>query len=161
MAPKRKLDLDSDDVMPTNSKQLKLVPFPNYEPDNDVAMSDVESIYTPHHTRYPSNVSASSASSDSSSPSYPSFDIYPTPFFNSNNEMVDSNSVQFPAQSPNSPNHNVGLLQPANTLAHHGTGCSQIPKLKVACAPGLQGQRTMWSFCEQCGAISMVDTFSS
>jgi hypothetical protein len=41
------------------------------------------------------------------------------------------------------------------------TGCSQIPKLKVACAPGLGGKRTMWSFCEQCGAISMVDDGTS
>lgn len=38
------------------------------------------------------------------------------------------------------------------------TGCSQIPKLRVACASGLNGQRTMWSFCEQCGAISMVES---
>ena len=35
--------------------------------------------------------------------------------------------------------------------------CSQIPKLRMACAAGLNGQRTMWAHCEQCGAIEMVD----
>lgn len=44
---------------------------------------------------------------------------------------------------------------PYNYVSSH---CSQIPKLRVACAAGLNGQRTMWSFCEQCGAISMVES---
>lgn len=38
------------------------------------------------------------------------------------------------------------------------TNCIQIPKLKIACATGVNGQRTMWSHCEQCGAISMVES---
>lgn len=43
---------------------MKLVPFPNYEPDNDAVMTEAEPLYLPHHIRIPSNVS--SASSDSS-----------------------------------------------------------------------------------------------
>jgi len=35
--------------------------------------------------------------------------------------------------------------------------CTQIPKLRVACASSVNGHRTMWSHCEQCGAISMVE----
>ncbi|KIY46168.1 hypothetical protein FISHEDRAFT_31714, partial [Fistulina hepatica ATCC 64428] len=56
-----------------------------------------------------------------------------------------------------SPKTPVGLLQPSPGFSHHGSGCSQIPKLRVACSAGLNDQRTMWSFCEQCGAISMVE----
>ncbi|KAG7446456.1 uncharacterized protein BT62DRAFT_931889 [Guyanagaster necrorhizus] len=44
------------------AKQLKCVPFPHCEPDNDVAMSDAEPLYSSHHMRASSN--ASSASSD-------------------------------------------------------------------------------------------------
>ena len=43
------------------SKQMKLVPFPNSEPDDDSAMSEVEPLA--HHIRFPSN--ASTASTDS------------------------------------------------------------------------------------------------
>lgn len=42
-------------------------------------------------------------------------------------------------------------------LAAYSQNCSQIPKLRMACAAGLNGQRTMWAHCEQCGAIEMVD----
>jgi len=38
------------------------------------------------------------------------------------------------------------------------SNCTQIPKLRIACASSGNGQRTMWSHCEQCGAISMVDS---
>ncbi|KAF4567739.1 hypothetical protein EYR40_006744 [Pleurotus pulmonarius] len=66
MALKRKLDIDSDDVAPTNAKQLKLVPFPNYEPDMDVSMSDDAMCVDAHHTRLSSTTSSySSNASDS------------------------------------------------------------------------------------------------
>lgn len=35
--------------------------------------------------------------------------------------------------------------------------CTQIPKLKIACASSVNGHRTMWSHCENCGAISVVE----
>ncbi|KAJ7350276.1 hypothetical protein DFH08DRAFT_105701 [Mycena albidolilacea] len=120
-------------------------------------MSEAEPL-SYHLTRFPSNASSTS---DSSSPAYPAFDLYPLPFFGPDGN-VDPNSHSFAhymSQQPPSPS--VGLLQPSNGFTHHGSGCSQIPKLKVACASGLNGQRTMWSFCEQCGAISMVDNGSN
>ncbi|KAF8070312.1 hypothetical protein FPV67DRAFT_1561170 [Lyophyllum atratum] len=125
-------------------------------------MCDAEPLYPElHHSRLPSNVSSTSSDGSSSSltnsPAYPSFDLYPLPFFNSEGSVNPNshNYAHYATQSPTTPP--VGLLQPTGSFAHHGTGCSQVPKLRVACAPGLNGQRTMWSFCEQCGAISMVE----
>ncbi|TFK75340.1 hypothetical protein BDN72DRAFT_832201 [Pluteus cervinus] len=154
MALKRKFDHNSDDIAPIHSKQLKLVPFPNLPIDNDVAMSEAEPMYPEvHHLRLPSDVSSTSSNA---SPTASPFDIRPSPFFD-NTESVNLDSHNF-TPSPIQTTKAVGLLQPSNSFTHHGTGCSQIPKLRIACAPGLQGHRTMWSFCEQCGAISMVDT---
>ncbi|KAJ7128897.1 hypothetical protein C8R43DRAFT_1026276 [Mycena crocata] len=170
MAMKRKFTEDCDDASrygPNNAKQLKLVPFPNFQADEDSYMSDAQPIsYGAHHIRFSSNVSTASSGSDSpdsddASPACPTFNLYPLPFFSADG-TVDPNSHNFAhyaAQQPPSPP--VGLLQPSSAFTHHGTGCSQIPKLKVACASGINGQRTMWSFCEQCGAISMVDNGSS
>jgi hypothetical protein len=41
--------------------------------------------------------------------------------------------------------------------ASSSTNCTQLPKLRMACAAGPGRARTMWSSCEQCGAIAMVD----
>ncbi|KAH7926692.1 hypothetical protein BV22DRAFT_1086386 [Leucogyrophana mollusca] len=155
MTVKRKFDFEEEDYSHQTVKQIKMIPFPNYEPDFDVTMtespsSDVEQYFPGnHHTRLASTASTSSQSSGSSdfidynSPLYPRFQIYqPAP---------DSYADLDLAQSS-------GLLQPASSFSHHGVGCSQIPKLRVAQSAGPSGQRTMWSFCEQCGAISMVDT---
>ncbi|KAJ7124933.1 hypothetical protein C8R44DRAFT_781834 [Mycena epipterygia] len=166
MAMKRKFAEDSDDASldgPNNAKQLKLIPFPNYQADEDCYMSEAQPISYGAHSRLSSNVSSASSNLDSPSSvsPYPTFDLYPLPFFGADG-AVNPNSHNFAyyaAQQPPSPS--VGLLQPSSAFAHHGSGCSQIPKLKVACAPGLNGQRTMWSFCEQCGAISMVDDGAS
>ncbi|KAJ3859463.1 hypothetical protein F5051DRAFT_84180 [Lentinula edodes] len=150
MAMKRKFDGDSEDVAYKNNKQLKLVPFPNYEPTIDCMMSDAQPFYDHYHFRNTS--SASSASSHAScSPttppsSYPSVEPYPLSLVP---DVLESNQTSMP---------NVGLLQPHSDFKHHGTNCSTIPKLRVACAPGLNGNRTMWSFCEECGAISMVNS---
>ncbi|KAJ3759663.1 hypothetical protein EV360DRAFT_41482 [Lentinula raphanica] len=140
MALKRKFDSDSDDAVHQNTKQLKLVPFPNYESDNDCMMSEAQPFYEHYHFRNTS--SASSASSySSSSPTTPPY-ISMSGISQTNQDTVC----------------NVGLLQPHTDFKHHGTSCSTIPKLRVACAPGLNGNRTMWSFCEECGAISMVNS---
>ncbi|CAK5281367.1 unnamed protein product [Mycena citricolor] len=162
MSMKRKFVEDFGDAAQTaRPKQLKLIPFPNYEPDTDVCMSDVQPVFsTPHHTRLPSNVSSVSTNSNPSSPAYPAFDLYPLPFFGADGN-VDPNSHSYAHYAQQPPSPPVGLLQPSSSFSHHGTGCSQIPKLKVACASGINGQRTMWSFCEQCGSISMVDDGSS
>jgi len=166
MAVKRKMDFEDEAVdMPMNMKQPKLVAFPNTELDTDVAMSDA-SVYQleplfipmqPFHTRLPSNASYSSSTASDSprdSPAmYPTFDLYP----NDDPGYVGS---QNPFDVPTGDAaRSVGLLQPKNgSFTHHGQNCSQIPKLRVACSPGLNGQRTMWAHCEQCGAIEMVQT---
>jgi len=150
---KRKLDADSDDVSPVSSKQLKLVPFPNIERDTDVEMSEAEPLYpSTHHSRLQSGASSisSSASDSPISAAYPSFDLYPLPPVRNGLDPNSDNS----ALSPNFP---VGLLQPSSPFIHHGTNCTQIPKLRIACASSVNGHRTMWSHCEQCGAISVVE----
>ncbi|TEB37529.1 hypothetical protein FA13DRAFT_1752279 [Coprinellus micaceus] len=124
---------------------------------------DVESLSEAQfHFRLPSNASsASSSASDSpltNTPPYPSFDLYPLPFFNPQTGMVDTNSHAFSQYSNNQPpSPQIGLIQPSSGFVHHGSNCTQIPKLRMACASGVNGLRTMWSHCEQCGAISMVD----
>ncbi|KAG2111290.1 uncharacterized protein F5147DRAFT_573724 [Suillus discolor] len=152
MAMKRKFDFDATDDCPQVAKQLKMVPFPNYEPDADALMSespshdDVVSFFPEnYHSRLHSTASSSSGSSlysdaiDHNSPLYPRL----------------AQVVDYPADNSDKA---VGLLQPASSFTHHGSHCSQIPKLRVACSAGPDGSRTMWSFCEQCGAISMVDS---
>ncbi|KIM45135.1 hypothetical protein M413DRAFT_17235 [Hebeloma cylindrosporum] len=125
-------------------------------------MSDAEPMYPDvSHSRLQSNASSiSSNASDSPvthSPAYPTFDIYPLPFF-SNSGSVDPESHNYSHYSGQSPNSQIGLMQPSRSFVHHGSNCTQIPKLRVACASGINGQRTMWSHCEQCGAISMVES---
>ncbi|KAJ7647517.1 hypothetical protein FB45DRAFT_893645 [Roridomyces roridus] len=158
-ALKRKFAPDSDDLIdgPNNAKQLKLIPFPNYVPDEDACMSEAEPLA--HHTRFPSNASSiSDASSSSTESPYPTFNLYPLPFFTPDGSVNPNshNFAHYAVQQPPSPP--VGLIQPSSGFTHHGSGCTQIPKLKVACAPGLNGTRTMWAFCEQCGSISSVDS---
>ncbi|PPQ89521.1 hypothetical protein CVT25_012193 [Psilocybe cyanescens] len=122
MAMKRKLEDDSEDVSPI-TKQVKLVPFPNIQVENDAVMFDVEPMYPDLvHSRLQSNASSiSSNASDSpvtDSP-YPTFDIYPLPFF-SNDGTVDPNSHNFSYYSRQASNSQVGLLQPSKTFVHHG-----------------------------------------
>ncbi|KAH9894774.1 hypothetical protein C8Q73DRAFT_789971 [Cubamyces lactineus] len=166
MAVKRKFDAEFEDATPTHGKQRRLVPFPQTEVDTDVAMSDASisdleplAIPThPFHTRLPSNASyASSATSDSprNSPLYPVFDLYPT----EPDSYMAVTSHGFPDPSLNAPEKPVGLIQPrGNSFTHHGQNCTQIPKLRMACAAGPNGRRSMWAHCEECGAIEMVDS---
>ncbi|KAH9948985.1 hypothetical protein B0H21DRAFT_197785 [Amylocystis lapponica] len=166
MAVKRKFEYELEAVdVPMNAKQPKLVPFPNSdELDSDVAMSDgsisdVEPLFLSmqsYHSRLPSNASySSSAASDSphNSPMYPVFDLYPHDsqgYFDAGPQLTYDASFE---------DRRVGLLQPNSpSFTHHGQNCSQVPKLRIACSPGLNGQRTMWAHCEQCGAIDMVQT---
>ncbi|KAI0071743.1 hypothetical protein K474DRAFT_573571 [Panus rudis PR-1116 ss-1] len=168
MGLKRKLSIDFADDVACNSKQPRLFAFPSSaELESDVAMSDGSvSELTPlsipaqsFHSRLVSTASSTSSSafgdSPDPSPYYPSFELYPG---DAQDQMtVDSaNYFNRPAQS--SPRQ-VGLMQPKGTsFTHHGQNCSQIPKLRMACSSGLNGQRTMWAHCEECGAIEMVDT---
>lgn len=171
---KRKLSIDFDEeVAYSNAKRPNLFAFPTSGVDSDVAMSDASSdaglltplhfpAERPFHLRLDSNASTFSTSSEipslqnspSSSPYYPDFVLYPSVEQNANT----NSPAYFDSPMTNSPKQPVGLIQPRRTaFTHHGQNCSQIPKLRMACASGLNGQRTMWAHCEQCGAIEMVD----
>ncbi|KZV69332.1 hypothetical protein PENSPDRAFT_484073 [Peniophora sp. CONT] len=154
-----KRKFDSEDASEDRSaKQLKLVPFPNYtQADMDVDMSDSSSStpYTPLNDNFHSrlNSGASSYSSSSEGAAFPSFDVRPEPFFHADGSVnVDSHNYSRLATPP----REVGLIQPKSSFMHNGS-CTQIPKLRIACSSGLNGSRTMWSHCEQCGAIEMLD----
>jgi hypothetical protein len=164
MSLKRKLERDSVGESDRDSKQLRLVPFPSYQADTDVAMSDELSdvsslepvISEQHHMRLNSGASTSSSSDFGDATTYPSFTVCPNPFFGSDGSVdIDSHNFSRLSDSP-PPRRSVGLLEPKNSFIHHGN-CTQIPKLRVACASNLHGQRSMWSHCEQCGAIEMID----
>jgi len=164
MGLKRKFDGDADAEY-SAAKQLKLdlVPFPNF--DNDVAMSDAP-YEEPHHVRLSSSASSTSSSEYSPSPlssvpQYPEFNLYPFAFFDQSTQLGTQDIDEFgrPRYTHPSPTlDSVSLLQPtqASPFTHHGRTCTQIPKLRVACSPGVNGTRTMWSHCEECGAIEMV-----
>nr|GAT57720.1 predicted protein [Mycena chlorophos] len=141
---KRKIsELDGVDADGSLAKQTKLFPFPNTA-DDDACMTDIQ-YPEPQQHRFPSSVSDASSVSPATSPAV-YHNALPT---DAHNLSAQSSSV-------------VGLLQPSNTFAHHGTSCDQIPKLRVACAaPGPGGIRSLWSFCEVCGAISMVESATS
>ncbi|KAF9071034.1 hypothetical protein BDP27DRAFT_1419324 [Rhodocollybia butyracea] len=152
MAMKRKFDGDSDDAVHQKPKQLKFVPFPNS--DNDCMMSEAEPFYAHHHYRNTSSTSSESSNTSNSpvtppSSLYPSVDPYPL-------SLIPDVSMSNVTESCQTSMPNVGLLQPHPDFKHHGTNCSTIPKLRVACSPGLNGNRTMWAFCEDCGAISSI-----
>ncbi|KAH9961501.1 hypothetical protein BC827DRAFT_1202439 [Russula dissimulans] len=163
MALKRKLDNDIVSESDRTSKQLRLVPFPSYQANEDVDMSDASDasplepiVSEQHHVRLDSGASTASSSDFDDASAYPPFDYYPNPFFGSDGS-VDVDSHNFSRQSVSPPPRKVvGLLEPKNSFLHRGH-CTQIPKLRVACASSSHGQRTMWSHCEECGAIEMID----
>ncbi|KZT56158.1 hypothetical protein CALCODRAFT_509640 [Calocera cornea HHB12733] len=103
-----------------------------------------------------------SAASSSILPSYPNLQIY-TPL----NPLDSSTSLDTPsAQSPffettsiNPPDQYTyspeaqllkPLVSPTSTC-----GCERIPKLQMSCAKP-NGNRSLWSFCDGCGAIGIV-----
>ncbi|EAU91340.2 hypothetical protein CC1G_07375 [Coprinopsis cinerea okayama7 len=126
MALKRKLEVDVEDVVPLKQKQMKLVPFPNFGSDEDVAMDVEPFLPEQHHLRVPSDASGTSSASVSPlsySPNYPTYDLHPSPFFNPETGSVDSNSHSFSHYSaqPSPPQGSLGLMQPsANNFVHHG-----------------------------------------
>jgi hypothetical protein len=161
MALKRKLERDTVSESDRDSKQLRLVPFPSYQADTDVAMSDESSdisslepvISEQHHMRLDSGASTSSSSDFGDATA---FTFCPNPFFGPDGSVdINSHNLSRFSDSP-PPRRSVGLLEPKNNFLHHGN-CTQIPKLRVACAANSHGERSMWSHCEQCGAIEMMD----
>jgi len=139
MAVKRKFEAELDGATDYSAaKQMKLIPFPSYEPDMDVdvTMSEPPLVNTDllaFHSRLSSSVST--ASSD-----YCTSDSYS------------------PSESPS--HSSLSLCHPPSTLnfSHTRPDCAQIPKLRVSCEAGPNGQRSMWSMCEECGAVQMLDS---
>jgi len=123
-----------------NTKQMKLIPFPSGD-DDDVAMLESPVYdFEAHHTRLRSTASSVSSSSLSTSPV--------------GNSMMDL----YPEVNTDPTSSSVGLLQPNGSMTSlNHANCTQIPKLRMACAAGPHGQRTMFAFCEQCGSIEMLD----
>jgi len=148
MALKRKFESeDAEEVYQSNNKQMKLVPFPSAA-DNDVDMSDAPMYdLQPFHRddRLLSTTSSNTSGSPAISPGgYPVLELYPD---------MGMNGTNFGPPSP------VGLLQPtAGMSINSHQFCTQIPKLKVACASGTNGRRMMYTLCEECGSIEMVDS---
>ncbi|GJE95363.1 hypothetical protein PsYK624_115470 [Phanerochaete sordida] len=167
MSMKRKLSVEfEDEVAYSNAKRPNLFAFPTSEGDADVAMSDASSdagLLTPltfaperpFHSRLNSNASTFSENSSlQNSPTSSHFVLYPSV----EQDAAANSPAYFDSPMTDSPKQPVGLIQPRRTaFTHHGQNCSQIPKLRMACASGPNGQRTMWAHCEQCGAIEMVD----
>lgn len=161
MMAKRKFD-DSEDLSyqtyaPAKHSKVAPVTEPIVTEDIDMGMDDAPS-------PAPSLASLATTASSQGSPSYPNFDLYPFPTFG-DADMMDSNSApDFRKNSGSTSSRsdsNVGLLQPqtvSGDFVHHGTNCSQIPRLRMASHPGLDGRRSLWSHCIECGAVEMVTT---
>ncbi|KDN46413.1 hypothetical protein RSAG8_04357, partial [Rhizoctonia solani AG-8 WAC10335] len=106
----------------------------------------------------PSLASLATTASSHDSPAYPHFDLYPFPTFG-DADMMDSNPAFDSGKQGNRSDSTIGLMQPqtiASDFVHHGASCSQIPRLRLASHPGLEGRRSLWSHCIECGAVEMV-----
>ncbi|KAN0138314.1 hypothetical protein V8E53_003777 [Lactarius tabidus] len=164
MAIKRKFDIDTVAESDRCSKQLRLVPFPSYQADADVAMSDASCDVSPtepmtteqHHMRLDSGVSTASSSDYGDGPAYPSFSFQPSPFFGSDGSVdPDSHNFSRCSDSP-PPQKSVGLLEPKNSNFHHGVGRVELVLTEIALksrsfvSPVLLGRMVN----VQCGAIA-------
>ncbi|CAE6499001.1 unnamed protein product [Rhizoctonia solani] len=152
---KRKFD-DAEELFQdthVSTKHTKVAPMaePVVTEDVDMGSDDAPS-------PAPSLASLATTASSHNSPSYPHFDLYPFPT-SGDADMMDSNpAFDYMKQRSDS---TVGLMQPqtiAGDFVHHGTNCSQIPRLRLASHPGLEGRRSLWSHCIECGAVEMVST---
>jgi hypothetical protein len=64
---------------------------------------------------------------------------------------------RYPSNASTNSTLSNGLMQPKDQgYGHHGSGCTQIPKLRLSAYPNADGERTMWTHCEECGAIEMI-----
>ncbi|KAF8588712.1 hypothetical protein K439DRAFT_585252 [Ramaria rubella] len=159
MGIKRKFEVDVESAVHSYRpmKQIRVTPAQRtlLQPE-DIAMEDVSV----------DSFEVSSHSFDSGSPSYPSFDLYPFPSYGSNDVDMNgvnqtyNNSTSESRTSSNASEENkarVGLMQPKASFVHNVSNCFQIPRLRVACESGINGHRTLWSQCDNCGAIDMID----
>lgn len=151
---KRKFDdaeeLAHDAYVPVKHTKVAPIAEPVVTEDVDMGSDDAPS-------PAPSLASLATTASSHNSPAYPHFDLYPFPT-SGDADMMDSNPAFDPRKQARS-DSTVGLMQPqtaANDFIHHGANCSQIPRLRIASHPGLDGRRSLWSHCIECGAVEMV-----
>ncbi|KAF8606284.1 hypothetical protein BDV93DRAFT_364877 [Ceratobasidium sp. AG-I] len=160
MMSKRKFD-DSEDTSyqsfaPVKHTKVAPVTEPIVTEDIDMGMEDASS-------PAPSLASLATASSQDS-PAYPNFDLYPFPTFDDADMMDSDSAVDFRKNSGSTSSRsdsNIGLMQPqtvSGDFVHHGSSCTQIPRLRMASHAGLDGHRSLWSHCIECGAVEMVST---
>jgi len=109
-----------------------MVPFPNYEPDTDVAMFDSPSSASeldPFFLEKPHTRLHSTASSTSGSSGYSDGIDYNSRMYNWNSNITQSDTdiriALYPRLTvvdyqPADPAKAVGLLQPASSFTHHG-----------------------------------------
>ncbi|KAL5631966.1 hypothetical protein ACGC1H_000107 [Rhizoctonia solani] len=152
---KRKFD-DAEELFQdthVSTKHTKVAPMvePVVTEDVDMGSDDAPS-------PAPSLASLATTASSHNSPAYPHFDLYPFPTSGDADMMESNPAFDYMKQRSDS---TVGLMQPqtiAGDFVHHGANCSQIPRLRLASHPGLEGRRSLWSHCIECGAVEMVST---
>ncbi|KAI9510830.1 hypothetical protein F5148DRAFT_498640 [Russula earlei] len=88
-------------------------------------------------------------------PTYPSFNFYPIRFLL---RTALSTPTRITLQHTR-PRHRASpsVCWNEKTVFSIVGIAPRFQKLRVACAAGALGQRSMWSHCEQCGAIEMID----
>ncbi|KAF8518757.1 hypothetical protein JB92DRAFT_2901558 [Gautieria morchelliformis] len=162
MALKRKLEVevDAEEASYRPMKQLRVTSVQSTAMHQaDVAMGDA--------SYEPPSASTSEFDSDAST-SIPAFDMYPFPSYEPSGVQMDGVTESFvhsPSESRTSSNASegskpcLGLMQPKPSFVHNVSNCYQIPRLRVSCESGIGGQRTLWTQCDQCGAIDMIDRY--
>ncbi|CAE6474236.1 unnamed protein product [Rhizoctonia solani] len=153
---KRKFDdaeeLAHEAYVPIKHTKVTAIAEPMVTEDVDMGGDDAPS-------PAPSLASLATTASSHNSPAYPHFDLYPFPT-SGDADMIDSDPGFDPRkQASGRSDSTVGLMQPqtiASDFVHHGANCSQIPRLRLASHPGLDGRRSLWSHCIECGAVDMV-----
>lgn len=152
---KRKFDdaqeLAHDAYVPIKHTKVAPTAEPMVTEDIDMGSDDAPS-------PAPSLASLATTASSHNSPAYPHFDLYPFPT-SGDADMMDSNPVFDSRKHADRSDSTIGLMQPqtiASDFIHHGANCSQIPRLRLASHPGLDGRRSLWSHCIECGAVEMV-----
>lgn len=70
---------------------------------------------------------------------------------------VSDNRFSSDASTVSTNSTTTGLFQPSqDSYTHHGPQCKSVPKIRLSGYPNANGERSMWTHCEDCGAIEMI-----
>ncbi|KZO92614.1 hypothetical protein CALVIDRAFT_530082 [Calocera viscosa TUFC12733] len=150
--PTKSAKLDIDVSEPTLSGSLQ------FAPESELMDVDMDiDAFTPGSVENSPSTTPSSVL-----PSYPNLQIYtplnpldsstPLDTPSTDSPFFDSPSTTSPDQDMYS--HSPQLLKPLISPTSTCT-CERIPKLQMSC-PKPNGNRSLWSFCDGCGAIGIV-----